>query len=97
MPAGPIFPVQPYSTIEEAIQRANASDCGLGACVWGSDIEEAERVGQQIEAGTVWINSWGKPDPRGFFGGWKQSGIGGEYGIDGLKAYCNAQCMHTYK
>lgn len=65
MLAGPIFPVQPYSTIEEAIERANATNCGLGACVWGKDVQEAQRVGQQIEAGTVWINSWAKPDPRG--------------------------------
>lgn len=45
----------------------------------------------------VWCNSWGKPDPRGYFGGFKESGIGGEYGVQGLIAYCNAQCMHTWK
>ena len=74
-------------TDAEAIERANATNCGLGASVWGKDVERAERVGGQIEAGTVWINSWGKPDPRGFMGGFKESGVGGEYSVQGLIAY----------
>jgi acyl-CoA reductase-like NAD-dependent aldehyde dehydrogenase len=95
--SGPIFPVISYKTEEEAIEISNDSNCGLGASVWGKDVERAGRVGSQLEAGTVWINSWGKPDPRGFFSGFKESGIGGEYGIQGLIAYTNAQCTHLWK
>jgi len=95
--SGPIFPVIPYKTVEEAIEIGNDSNCGLGASVWGKDVESAESVGKQLEAGTVWINSWPKPDPRGFFSGFKESGIGGDNGIQGLIEYCNCQCTHRWK
>jgi acyl-CoA reductase-like NAD-dependent aldehyde dehydrogenase len=96
-PFGPIVPTQPWSDEEEVIKRANNSNAGLGACVWGKDIARAERIGKRLEAGSVFINSFEKPTPHAFFGGHKESGIGGEWGKDGLKAYCNAHVMHTYK
>lgn len=96
-PFGPIVPTQPWSDEEEVIKRANNSNAGLGACVWGKDVERAERIGKQLEAGSVFINSWEKPTPQAFFGGHKESGIGGEWGRSGLLAYCNAHVMHTYK
>ncbi|GAB7366393.1 hypothetical protein MBLNU230_g8190t1 [Neophaeotheca triangularis] len=96
-PFGPIVPTQPWSDEEEVIRRANDSNAGLGACVWGKDVEHAERIGKQLEAGSVFINSFEKPTPQAFFGGHKESGIGGEWGRAGLLAYCNAHVMHTYK
>ncbi|KAI7152033.1 hypothetical protein KC352_g28212, partial [Hortaea werneckii] len=96
-PFGPIVPTQPWSDEEEVIKRANNTNAGLGACVWGKDIERAERIGKRLQAGSVFINSWEKPTPQAFFGGHKESGIGGEWGKEGLKAYCNAHVMHTYK
>ncbi|KAJ5605334.1 aldehyde dehydrogenase domain-containing protein [Penicillium lagena] len=74
---GPIVPVQPWSNEDEVIRRANATLTGLGACVWSNDLERAERIAQQIEAGSVWINSFEKPHPAGFFSGYKESGLGG--------------------
>lgn len=59
--------MQPYTDLDEAITLANATTHGLGASVWGKDVSKAEEVGRQLEAGTVWINSWGKPDARGMF------------------------------
>lgn len=88
-PFGPIVPTQPWSDEEEVIKRANNTNAGLGACVWGKDIERAERIGKRLQAGSVFINSWEKPTPQAFFGGHKESGIGGEWGKEGLKAYCN--------
>lgn len=79
------------------IARANNTNAGLGACVWGKDVEHAERIGRQLEAGSVFINSWEKPTPQAIFGGHKESGIGGEWGTMGLLAYCNAQALHVYK
>lgn len=79
------------------IRRANNTNAGLGACVWGKDVGHAERIGRQLEAGSVFINSWEKPTPQAIFGGHKESGIGGEWGSMGLLAYCNAQAMHVYK
>ncbi|WPH04900.1 Hypothetical protein R9X50_00779700 [Acrodontium crateriforme] len=96
-PFGPIVPTQPWTDEEEVIKRANGSNTGLGACVWGKDVARAEAIGRRLEAGSVWINSWEKPTPAAFFGGHKESGIGGEWGKEGLKAYCNAQVMHSYK
>jgi len=96
-PFGPIVPTQPWEDEEEVIKRANASKAGLGACVWSSDLERAQRIGARLEAGSIWINSWEKPTPQAFFSGHKESGIGGEWGQDGIKAYCNAHVMHVYK
>lgn len=96
-PFGPIVPTQPWTDEEEVIRRANASNAGLGACVWGKDVKRAEAIARRLEAGSVFVNSWEKPTPMAFFGGHKESGIGGEWGKEGLKAYCNAHVMHSYK
>ena len=74
------MPTQPWSDEEEVIKRANSSLAGLGACVWGNDVEHAERIARRLEAGSVWVNSWEKPTPQALFGGHKESGIGGEWG-----------------
>lgn len=83
--AGPIVPTQPWEDEEEVIRRANNSLAGLGACVWGKDVERAERIGKRLQAGSVFVNSWEKPTPQAIFGGHKESGIGGEWGKEGLK------------
>ena len=83
---GPALPIIRYSTIDEAITKANALDVGLGASVWSPDLAAAREVAARIEAGTVWINKHGAVDPRVPFGGAKQSGYGLEFGVEGLKA-----------
>ncbi len=83
---GPALPIIRYSTIDEAVEMANALDVGLGASVWSSDSDAARQVAARIEAGTVWINKHGAVDPRIPFGGAKQSGYGLEFGVEGLKA-----------
>jgi phenylacetaldehyde dehydrogenase len=82
---GPALPIIRYSTIAEAIEKANALDVGLGASVWSSDLAAAREVAARIQAGTVWINKHGAVDPRIPFGGAKQSGYGLEFGVEGLK------------
>lgn len=81
----------------DVIDRVNRVDTGLGSCVWAKDIGIAQRVARQLEVGTVWINSAEIPDPRGYFSGWKQSGIGGEWGKEGLRSYCHIQTIQLYK
>ncbi|MHC6592026.1 aldehyde dehydrogenase family protein [Arthrobacter sp. C152] len=83
---GPALPIIRYSTIDEAVEKANALDVGLGASVWSPDRKAAREVAARIEAGTVWINRHGAVDPRIPFGGAKQSGYGVEFGVEGLKA-----------
>jgi acyl-CoA reductase-like NAD-dependent aldehyde dehydrogenase len=82
---GPALPIIRYSTIDQAIEYANALDVGLGASVWSPDLTAAREVAARIEAGTVWINKHGAVDPRVPFGGAKQSGYGLEFGVEGLK------------
>lgn len=83
---GPALPIIRYNTIDEAVEKANGLDVGLGASVWSSDVAEARKVAARIQSGTVWINRHGAVDPRIPFGGAKQSGYGVEFGVEGLKA-----------
>lgn len=94
---GPIIPLLEWTSEEEVIQRANGSEAGLGACVWAKNVGVAERIASNLEAGTVWINSFEIPNPHGYFSGWKQSGMGGEWGAQGLLSYCQTRVLHYYK
>lgn len=81
---GPALPIIKYSSLDQAIEWANALDVGLGASVWSSSPEAARDVALQLEAGTVWVNEHGAIDPRVPFGGAKSSGYGVEFGLEGL-------------
>lgn len=96
-PFGPIIPVQPWKDEVDVVRRANDTKTGLGATIWGKDIERAERIARQLEVGSIFINSVVRPDWRIYFSGHKESGIGGERGLQGILAYCNAQAVHIYK
>lgn len=89
--------MMPWSTEEELIPRVNDTRTGLGGSVYCADIERANRIAAQIEAGTVWINSFEKPLTQAVFAGHKESGLGGELGKHGLLAYMNPQVIHLYK
>ncbi|MDR7083687.1 phenylacetaldehyde dehydrogenase [Arthrobacter ginsengisoli] len=83
---GPALPIIRYTTVDDAVAKANALDVGLGASVWSADPAEARKVAARLEAGTVWINAHGMVNPMIPFGGSKQSGYGLEFGVEGLKA-----------
>lgn len=82
---GPVLSIIPYKTEEEAIGIANDSPYGLAAYISSSDESRAMRIASQIDAGRVCINGFSH-DPLVPFGGFKQSGIGREYGVYGLEA-----------
>jgi acyl-CoA reductase-like NAD-dependent aldehyde dehydrogenase len=90
---GPIRSILKYRDLDEAIQRANNSSYGLGASVWGRDPEKLETVARQLQAGTVWINQHANLHPDLPFSGFKNSGLGVEFGREGLKAFCNIQII----
>ncbi|KAF2401717.1 betaine aldehyde dehydrogenase 1 [Trichodelitschia bisporula] len=96
-PFGPIVPTQPWSDLDEVIARANNTNVGLGASVFTKDIAKGEEIAAQLEAGNVFINSFTKPIPQAYFSGHKESGIGGEWGNQGVLSYCNAHAVHVYK
>lgn len=91
---GPVLSVIRYRTVDEAIRLANDSIYGLAGGVWSKDPEKASYVARRLRAGTVWINEWHLLNDRAPFGGYKQSGIGREFGIDGLRAYLETK--HIY-
>ena len=96
-PFGPILPLLKWSDEEDVIARANDTIYGLGASVWGKDLEAVQRIGSQLEAGTVWLNEVHQYSPHQAFGGHKQSGLGCENSLHGLMEYTNWQTITLNK
>lgn len=84
---GPCCHITPFDTEDEVIGRANATRYGLAATVWTNDLGTAHRLGEKLEVGICWVNSWFLRDLRTAFGGAKQSGIGREGGVHSLEFY----------
>lgn len=96
-PFGPILPILAYDTVEEVIERANASIYGLGAIVWGRDTRRAEAVAEQLQAGNVWVNESQNHPIHAAFGGHKQSGLSVEHGPEGLASHTNSKTYLIHK
>ncbi len=92
---GPALPIIKYSDLDAAIAQANASDNGLGGSVWSKDIDKAKEIALRMECGSVWINKHGAIQPNAPFGGVKKSGIGVEFGEDGLQEYTDIQVVFS--
>jgi succinate-semialdehyde dehydrogenase/glutarate-semialdehyde dehydrogenase len=84
---GPVLPVIPFDTAEDAIAMANSSEYGLAAYVHTADLRTAMRVSEELEYGMVAINDWYVATPEAPFGGMKQSGVGRESGQEGVYEY----------
>ncbi len=91
---GPVAPIVPVSSLDEAIALANSTRFGLGANVYTRDLETAVRCLREIRAGTVWINDPLTDNDAGPFGGMKQSGFGRELGQEGLEAFQDTKHVH---
>lgn len=96
-PFGPVLPIIKFSDIDEVIQRANASEQGLGASVWSSDIDKAREIAERLEAGTVWVNKHLDFGPHIPFPPAKQSGIGVEWGKEGVQEYTAMKVININK
>jgi acyl-CoA reductase-like NAD-dependent aldehyde dehydrogenase len=92
---GPVLPIVRYSDLDDAIRSANALDFGLCASVWGSDTKRTRAVAAQLEAGTVYINKHAEIAPHVPFGGIKRSGLGVEFGQEGLEAYTTIRIINA--
>lgn len=91
---GPILPIIKFSDQDDALRRANASDYGLGGSIWSSDPQRARKLAERMEAGTVWVNTHVGLGPHIPFGGAKQSGIGIEFGEEGLAEFTQVQVLN---
>ena len=84
---GPVLTVQTFRTVDEAIAKANNTPYGLSGGVWTDKGSKAFRVTGSVRAGVLWANTYNKFDPTSPFGGYKESGMGREGGLQGLGSY----------
>jgi acyl-CoA reductase-like NAD-dependent aldehyde dehydrogenase len=84
---GPVLPVYTFKTLEEAIEKANASEYGLGSSIWTRNLLNANKAIDKIQAGNVWVNSLHYGYDELPFGGVKSSGVGREHGPEALDYY----------
>lgn len=91
---GPVISIIKFKDDNEAIIIANDSIYGLGGAVWSANESRALQLAAKLKAGTVWINEYHLLNERVPFGGYKQSGIGREFGLDGIKEYMELKHIH---
>jgi acyl-CoA reductase-like NAD-dependent aldehyde dehydrogenase len=94
---GPALPVLKYDSVDDAVERANNTQYGLGASVWGPKVDEAAEVAAKLQSGNIWINTHlgSGLDIDAPFGGVKESGIGKEGGGPAsLKVFCDEKYLY---
>jgi betaine-aldehyde dehydrogenase len=89
---GPLLVVIPFDNVDDAVHITNESELGLAGGVFADDDRQALEVGRRLRTGHVGINCLGM-DWVFPFGGFKQSGMGREMGVEGLELYCELQCI----
>ncbi len=92
---GPVVCVIKYDSDEEAVAIANDSIYGLGGGVFSSNTARAERVARGVRTGTMWINNYHVLGDYCPFGGYKQSGVGREFGLPSLHEYTQVKRVHV--
>jgi (Z)-2-((N-methylformamido)methylene)-5-hydroxybutyrolactone dehydrogenase len=90
---GPVLSIIRFKTEEDAVQIANDVRFGLGSGVWTSDIGRAFRMSERLQAGTVWVNTYRAVSFMSPFGGYKDSGLGRENGIDAIGEYLQTKSV----
>lgn len=90
---GPVLAVIPFDTEEEAIRIGNDVAYGLAGAVWTRDLKRAMLMTDKLKAGTLWVNNYRATSFTSPFGGYKESGIGRESGIDAIKEYLHTKCV----
>ena len=84
---GPVLVIQTFRTIDEVIAKANNTPYGLSGGVWTDKGSKIFKISKDIRAGVIWANTFNKFDPTSPFGGYKESGMGREGGLEGLLPY----------
>jgi len=94
---GPVIPLLRYTSVADAVRRANETPFGLAAYVYGSDLAQCRAVAEALEAGIVGVNEWRPLKAEIPFGGMKQSGIGAEGGQEGIREFLDVQVISLPK
>ncbi|MGK0742550.1 aldehyde dehydrogenase family protein [Leucobacter sp. Z1108] len=90
---GPVVTIQPYETVDEALEIANSTPFGLGGIVFSADEERAFQVAELVDSGSVGVNFFAS-NHAAPFGGRHDSGLGVEYGVEGLQQYVSYKSIH---
>jgi acyl-CoA reductase-like NAD-dependent aldehyde dehydrogenase len=91
---GPVLVALPFKDEADLIAQANGTAFGLACGIWTESFKRAWRIGRALEAGSVWINTYKQSVTSTPFGGFKNSGIGREKGIDGMRLYAQVKSMY---
>lgn len=91
---GPVLVALPFKDEADLVAQANGTAFGLACGIWTENFQRAWRIGRALEAGSVWINTYKQSVTSTPFGGFKNSGIGREKGIDGLRLYAQVKSMY---
>jgi betaine-aldehyde dehydrogenase len=91
---GPVLVALPFDRESDLLEQANGTAFGLAAGIWTSDYAKAWRIARQLEVGSVWINTYKQSHIATPFGGCKDSGIGREKGLQGLKLYSQSKSIY---
>jgi acyl-CoA reductase-like NAD-dependent aldehyde dehydrogenase len=91
---GPVLVALPFDDEADLIAQANGTAFGLACGIWTESFKRAWRIGRALEAGSVWINTYKQSVTSTPFGGFKNSGVGREKGIDGLRLYAQVKSMY---
>lgn len=92
---GPLMSVLSFDDEDDAVERANRTHFGLSGAVFTGDFARAHRVANRLQAGSVWINDYNITPPEVPFGGYKQSGLGRENGLQAIEHYTQVKTIYA--
>ncbi len=92
---GPVLCVIPFSDEDEAVRIANDTQYGLAGGIWSQDISRAQKLAARVRTGTMWVNDYNIFSDYAPFGGYKRSGLGKEFGYEGLSGFTQTKLVYT--
>jgi acyl-CoA reductase-like NAD-dependent aldehyde dehydrogenase len=90
---GPVMSLMPYHDLDEAVEIANSTSYGLTAAIWTNNYFTAMKLAREVEAGYVWVNGIGNHYRGQPYGGYKNSGVGREEGLDEMLSYTEVKSL----